>query len=77
MLKDMADPTIRGTFAVDSLSKVTEVALNCTAGDPSERPSVDDVLWNLQFAAQVQDDSRSSEESPLSPSQPHAQSAHD
>jgi hypothetical protein len=34
---------------------------------------VEDVLWNLQFAAQVQDDwrgdSRSSEESPLSPSQ--------
>jgi hypothetical protein len=37
---------------------------------------VEDVLWNLQFAAQVQDDwrgtdsrSTTSEESPLSPSQ--------
>ncbi|KAF7096866.1 hypothetical protein CFC21_098755 [Triticum aestivum] len=66
MLKDMADPTIRGTFAVDSLSKVTEVALNCTAGDPSERPSVDDVLWNLQYSMQVQDGWASSESLSLS-----------
>ncbi|KAI4971729.1 hypothetical protein ZWY2020_002643 [Hordeum vulgare] len=66
MLKDMADPTIRGTFAVDSLSKVTEVALNCTAGDPSDRPSVDDVLWNLQYSMQVQDGWASSESLSLS-----------
>uniref|UniRef100_A0ACD5UHB5 Uncharacterized protein n=1 Tax=Avena sativa TaxID=4498 RepID=A0ACD5UHB5_AVESA len=60
-LKDMADPTIRGTFAVDSLSKVTEIALNCTASDPNDRPSVDDVLWNLQYSMQVQDGWASSE----------------
>ncbi|KAM0923175.1 hypothetical protein ACQ4PT_005731 [Festuca glaucescens] len=66
MLKDMADPTIRGTFAVDSLSKVTEIALNCTATDPSDRPSVDDVLWNLQYSMQVQDGWASSESLSLS-----------
>ncbi|KAM0893273.1 hypothetical protein ACQ4PT_025228 [Festuca glaucescens] len=66
MLKDMADPTIRGTFALDSLSKVTEIALNCTASDPSDRPSVDDVLWNLQYSMQVQDGWASSESLSLS-----------
>jgi hypothetical protein len=66
MLKDMADPTIRGTFAVDSLSKVTEIALNCTASDPNDRPSVDDLLWNLQYSMQVQDGWASSESISLS-----------
>lgn len=65
-LKDMADPAIQGTFAVDSLSKVAEIALNCTAGDPSDRPSIDDVIWNLQYSMQVQDGWASSESLGLS-----------
>ena len=52
-LKDMADPAIQGTFAVESLSTVTEIALNCTGSEPSDRPSIDDVLWNLQYSMQV------------------------
>ncbi|KAL6839408.1 hypothetical protein ACP4OV_030678 [Aristida adscensionis] len=65
-LKDYADPAIRGTFAVDSLSTVVEIALNCTASDPSNRPSMDDVLWNLQYSMQVQDGWASSESLSLS-----------
>ncbi|XP_062229100.1 probable LRR receptor-like serine/threonine-protein kinase At1g14390 [Phragmites australis] len=65
-LKDVADPTIRGTFAVDSLSTVVEIALNCTASNPSNRPSIDDVLWNLQYSMQVQDGWASSESLSLS-----------
>ncbi|OEL30252.1 putative LRR receptor-like serine/threonine-protein kinase [Dichanthelium oligosanthes] len=65
-LKDMADPAIQGTFAVDSLSTVAEIALNCTAGDPSDRPSIDDVIWNLQYSMQVQDGWASSESLGLS-----------
>ncbi|KAK3134000.1 hypothetical protein QOZ80_6AG0543760 [Eleusine coracana subsp. coracana] len=61
LLKDIADPAIHGTFAVDSLSTVAEVALNCTASAPGERPSIDDVLWNLQYSMQVQDGWASSE----------------
>ncbi|WVZ79595.1 hypothetical protein U9M48_027159 [Paspalum notatum var. saurae] len=60
-LKDIADPAINGTFAVDSLSTVAEIAINCTAGKPSDRPSIDDVLWNLQYSMQVQDGWASSE----------------
>nr|CAB3468275.1 unnamed protein product [Digitaria exilis] len=65
-LKDMADPAIQGTFAVESLCTVAEIALNCTAGEPSDRPSVDDVLWNLQYSMQVQDGWASSESLGLS-----------
>ena len=65
-LKDMADPAIHGTFAVDSLRTVAEIALNCTASDPSDRPSIDDVLWNLQYSMQVQDGWASSESLGLS-----------
>nr|CAB3470739.1 unnamed protein product [Digitaria exilis] len=65
-LKDMADPAIQGTFAAESLSTVAEIALNCTAGEPSDRPSIDDVLWNLQYSMQVQDGWASSESLGLS-----------
>ena len=60
----------------ESARTVMEICLRCLAKEAARRPSVEDVLWNLQFAAQVQDDwragdsrSQSSEESPLSPSQ--------
>uniref|UniRef100_M8BQM4 Protein kinase domain-containing protein n=1 Tax=Aegilops tauschii TaxID=37682 RepID=M8BQM4_AEGTA len=32
---------------------VMEVCLGCLAKEPTQRPSVEDVLWNLQFAAQA------------------------
>ncbi|CAL9767308.1 unnamed protein product [Musa acuminata subsp. burmannicoides] len=60
-LRGIADPTIRGTFAVDSLRTAVEISLNCVSGDPNERPSIDDVLWNLQYSAQIQDGWASSE----------------
>ncbi|RWW65535.1 hypothetical protein BHE74_00027163 [Ensete ventricosum] len=51
-----------------------EICLRCLSKEPTQRPSVEDVLWNLQFSVQVQEswrwDSQSSENSPLSPSQP-------
>ncbi|ONK66446.1 uncharacterized protein A4U43_C06F8120 [Asparagus officinalis] len=54
-LREITDPTIRGTFAFDSLQTLVGVALNCVAKDHKERPSIDDVLWNLQYSVQVQD----------------------
>ncbi|KAE9455571.1 hypothetical protein C3L33_12556, partial [Rhododendron williamsianum] len=42
---------------------------NCLSNEPTDRPTVEDVLWNLQFAAQVQDlwrvDSNSNQGSPF------------
>ncbi|KAI5013837.1 probable inactive leucine-rich repeat receptor-like protein kinase At3g03770 isoform X2 [Hordeum vulgare subsp. vulgare] len=75
---NLVDPAVSKGCSDDSMRTVMEICLRCLAKEPTQRPSVEDMLWNLQFAAQVQDDSRSSEESPLSPSQQlHAQSAED
>ncbi|XP_062189569.1 probable inactive leucine-rich repeat receptor-like protein kinase At3g03770 [Phragmites australis] len=67
------DQSVSKACSDESLRTVMEICLRCLAKEAAQRPSVEDVLWNLQFAAQVQDDwrgdSRSSEESPLSPSQ--------
>ncbi|KAL6521252.1 hypothetical protein OROGR_017821 [Orobanche gracilis] len=63
------DPEIRNTCSVESVKTTMEICCRCLHEDPSERPSIEDVLWNLQFAAQVQDASQSSDGSPVSPLQ--------
>ncbi|XP_078438579.1 putative LRR receptor-like serine/threonine-protein kinase At1g14390 [Wolffia australiana] len=55
MLDLAVDPAIRGTYAIDSIRTAAELALCCAADDPRLRPPIDDVLWNLLYAAQVQD----------------------
>lgn len=60
-LKGLADPAIRGSFALNSLRTVVEVSLSCISKDPKQRPSIDDILWNLQYSVQVQDGWGSSE----------------
>ncbi|XP_073006233.1 probable inactive leucine-rich repeat receptor-like protein kinase At3g03770 [Typha latifolia] len=71
--RSIIDPVVSRTCSGESLKTVMELCLRCLSEDPTERPSVEDVLWNLQFAAQVQDawrrDSQSSEDFPPSPSQ--------
>lgn len=64
------DPTIERASSDQSLRTMIEISLRCLQSDPADRPSIEDVLWNLQFAAQVQDawrDSHSSEGSLGSP----------
>ena len=71
----LVDQAVSRACSDESARTVMEICLRCLAKEPAQRPSVEDVLWNLQFAAQVQDDwrgdsrSTTSEESPLSPSQ--------
>ncbi|XP_077245832.1 putative LRR receptor-like serine/threonine-protein kinase At1g14390 isoform X1 [Tasmannia lanceolata] len=54
-LRGETDPSIRGTFAYESLKTAVEITINCLSEDIGERPSIEDVLWNLQYSAQVQD----------------------
>lgn len=54
-LKAIVDPAICGTFAIDSLRTVVELTLNCLSENVRDRPSIDDVLWNLQYSVQVQE----------------------
>ncbi|KAG7033653.1 putative inactive leucine-rich repeat receptor-like protein kinase [Cucurbita argyrosperma subsp. argyrosperma] len=72
--KNVVDPAIQNECLDQSLKTMMEVCVRCLLKDPITRPSIEDVLWNLQFAAQVQDawcgEYRSSDGSPVSPSQP-------
>ena len=66
--RSITDPAVRWACLDQSLKTMMEICIRCLIKEPAERPSVEDVLWNLQFAAQVQDawrgDSQSSEGSP-------------
>ncbi|KAL0912086.1 hypothetical protein M5K25_018034 [Dendrobium thyrsiflorum] len=79
--RSIVDPVLRKACCSDSLKTVIEICIRCISEEPAERPSVEDVLWNLQFAAQVQEawrgDSNSSEDSPLSPHSPALRSSDD
>ncbi|KAJ4781591.1 protein kinase family protein [Rhynchospora pubera] len=60
------DPVVNKSCSDESLKTVMEICMRCLSKEPAQRPSVEDVLWNLQFAAQVL--ARSCEASPLTPS---------
>lgn len=72
--RSIVDPVISRQCCDDALKIVMEICLGCLREEPTQRPSAEDVLWNLQFAAQVQEslrgESQSCEESSLSPSWP-------
>ncbi|KAL2478133.1 putative inactive leucine-rich repeat receptor-like protein kinase [Forsythia ovata] len=53
--RSIVDPAVHKECSDDSLETVIELCVRCLSDEPSERPSVEDVIWNLQFAAQVQD----------------------
>lgn len=48
------DPFVYSTSSQESLSIVTSMTSKCLSQESSERPSLEDVLWNLHYATQVQ-----------------------
>uniref|UniRef100_A0A2P2IZK8 Putative inactive leucine-rich repeat receptor-like protein kinase At3g03770 n=1 Tax=Rhizophora mucronata TaxID=61149 RepID=A0A2P2IZK8_RHIMU len=50
----MVDPIVLTTCSQESLSIVVSLTSKCISPEPTTRPSFEDVLWNLQYAAQVQ-----------------------
>ncbi|WZZ01944.1 hypothetical protein YC2023_074272 [Brassica napus] len=54
VLSSLADPAVRGSYAYESLRTTVEFAINCLCEDQSKRPSIEDVVWNLQYTIQVQ-----------------------
>ncbi|KAF7145086.1 hypothetical protein RHSIM_Rhsim04G0167700 [Rhododendron simsii] len=67
--RSIVDPAIHKECSDESLKNVMEICVRCLSSEPTDRPTVEDVLWNLQFAAQVQDlwrvDSNSNQGSPF------------
>ncbi|GMH11231.1 hypothetical protein Nepgr_013072 [Nepenthes gracilis] len=56
-------PAAGAECANDSLKTLMELCVGCLSIEPKNRPSIEDVLWNLHFAAQMQDSWQ--EESPF------------
>ncbi|ERM93573.1 hypothetical protein AMTRI_Chr03g55930 [Amborella trichopoda] len=53
--RSVADPWITDECVDESLRTAMAIAVRCLCKEHEDRPSIEDVLWNLQFAAQVQD----------------------
>ncbi|KAG6720829.1 hypothetical protein I3842_03G082000 [Carya illinoinensis] len=51
----IVDPTLKGQIATECLSKFGEVAVSCLHDSGVERPSMNDVVWGLEFALQLQE----------------------
>ncbi|KAI5437570.1 probable LRR receptor-like serine/threonine-protein kinase At1g14390 [Lathyrus oleraceus] len=54
-LRSAIDPSLHGTYAHESLKTAVLITINCLSKAPRNRPSIEDVLWNLQYSMQVQE----------------------
>ncbi|XP_028760137.1 receptor-like protein kinase ANXUR1 [Neltuma alba] len=54
-LESIIDPKLRDEISPVCLKKFVETALKCIIDQGPERPSMGDVLWNLEFALQLQE----------------------
>ncbi|TKY46406.1 inactive leucine-rich repeat receptor protein kinase [Spatholobus suberectus] len=52
--RKIVDPIVLTTCSQESLSIAISITTKCISPESSFRPSFEDVLWNLQYAAQVQ-----------------------
>ncbi|XP_062161976.1 receptor-like protein kinase FERONIA [Alnus glutinosa] len=54
-MDQIVDPTLKGEIAPECLKKYCEIVVNCLLDNEIERPSMNDVVWGLEFALQLQE----------------------
>ncbi|GMI95253.1 ERULUS [Ca2+]cyt-associated protein kinase 1 [Hibiscus trionum] len=55
MIEKIVDPKIAGSINEESLKKFAEAAEKCLSEYGVDRPSMGDVLWNLEYSLQLQE----------------------
>ncbi|CAK9324923.1 unnamed protein product [Citrullus colocynthis] len=57
-IAQIIDPSIKKEISAECLRKWIEIAVSCTQDEGIKRPSMNDVVWSLEFALQLQDSSK-------------------
>ncbi|KDP30941.1 hypothetical protein JCGZ_11317 [Jatropha curcas] len=53
--RKLINPIVLATSSQESLSTVISITTKCICSESLSRPSFEDILWNLQYASQVQE----------------------
>ncbi|KAI3676447.1 hypothetical protein L1987_86056 [Smallanthus sonchifolius] len=63
-LLEIIDPKLSGEIAPRCLKKFGDVASKCLHEEGSERPAMEEVVWRLEFALQLQKDAKKMDSTP-------------
>ncbi|XP_019195197.1 PREDICTED: receptor-like protein kinase FERONIA [Ipomoea nil] len=71
-VSEIVDPNLKGQIASECLIQYVEIACNCLKDQGIDRPAMNDVVWGLEFALQLQDaaDKRGGLSPPRTPERP-------
>ncbi|KAL5566304.1 hypothetical protein UlMin_029468 [Ulmus minor] len=63
ILEDIIDPSLKGKINPESMKKFADTAEKCLSDHGIDRPTLNDILWNLEFALQLQENMEGSSHS--------------